>query len=295
MAIHRAARIVIGISGRCVRVDDQRARAYRHHGLRGDRRGRTLLRKLLFGAAASALLAPAAAHAETTGFVDAAYEHSQVQGGGSAESWNLGVGVEHDFDNGWGVQADGRTTHFDAGFTPSTGYGVIHVFTALNQNVDVAGYAGQLEWLSSAGVIAGVEARVHQGQWWLEGSYGYLQLDPSIGTSEVWDTRLLGAWFVNQDTALTPILSYTEWQDTFFTDKQTAAGIGAAHRFSNGLQVYGSYVHSEIDSNVDGQYQVDSLRIGVRLNFNAGDLQTIYNEGASWYGAAGLYEAMARF
>jgi hypothetical protein len=254
------------------------------------------LRKLLFGAAASTLLAPLAAHAETTGFIDAAYEHSQVQGGGDAESWNFGAGLEHDFAGGWGVQADGRTTHFDNNVsTPATGYAALHVFTSVNQNVDVGAYAGQVDWILNGGVIAGVEARAHQGQWWLEGSFGYLQLDTISGTSEVWDTRLLGAWFPNQDTALTPILSYTEWQDPMFHDKQNAVGVGGAHRFGNGLEVYGSYVHSEVDSNVDGKYQVDSLRIGVRFNLNAGDLQTIYNEGASWYGAAGMYEAIARF
>lgn len=252
------------------------------------------MRKLLIGAAASALLAPAAAHAETTGYIDAAFEHSQVNGGGSAESWNLGAGVQHDFDSGWSVQGDGRTTDFD-GTNLTSGYAAIHTYSGLNQNVDVGAYLGFIDFLLSNGVIAGVEARVHQGQWSLQGSLSYTQFDPLVGTSEVWDSRILGAWFLNQDTSLTPLISYTEWQDTLFTDKQVGLGIGAAHRFSTGLEIYGSYVHSDNDSTVDGQYQVDTVRIGVRLNLNAGDLQTIANDGASWYGAAGMFEALGRF
>jgi hypothetical protein len=252
------------------------------------------LRKLLFGAAASTLLAPAAAHAETTGFVDAAYEHSQVQGGGAAESPNFGAGVQHDFDSGWGVQADGRSTHFDVSDF-NAGYAAIHVYFAVSPNLDVGAFVGLSDFLLNNGESVGVEARVHQGQWSLQGSVGYTHFDPISGTSEVWDARALGAWFLNQDTALTPSVSYTEWQDTAFLDKQAGIGIGVTHRFNNGLQWYASYIYSANDSTVDGQYQVDTVRIGLRFNFSAGDLQTITNDGASWNGAAGMYEALARF
>lgn len=254
------------------------------------------MRTLLFGAAVSAMLAPAAAHAQTTGFIDTAYEYSEVRGGGSADSWNLGVGVQHDFANGWGVQADGRTTHFDNNVsTPSTGYGAVHVYADLTQAIDVAAYLGAIDWTLYSARTIGVEARLEQSQWSLQGALGYARFNPTIGTPEVWDARVLGAWFVNSDTAVEPTLSYTEWHDPPSTYKQFAVGVGLAHRFGNGLEISARYIHNDNDSSTGGKYQAHTWRIGVRLHLNAGDLQAVTNDGASWYGAAGLYEALGRF
>ena len=254
------------------------------------------MKKLLMGAVAGTLLAPAAAHAETTGYVDVAYEYSEITGGGgSADSWNLAAAVQHDFANGWSLQGDGRSTQFDNGsFTVGASYTALHLYTALNPSIDVGGFVGMLDFSNDATII-GVESRVHQGQWSLQGSLGYTQFHVTLGTSEAWDARVLGDWFVNPDTSVRPSLSYTEWHEGNFTHKQTGVGLGAAHRLGNGLEVYGAYVHSFDDTTPAGQYEVDTFRVGMRLHLNAGDLQTITNEGARWNGAAGMYEAFGRW
>jgi hypothetical protein len=254
------------------------------------------VKKLLWGAAAGVLLAPAAAHAQTSGFVDAAYEYTETSGGGSLESWNLGVAAHHDFANGWSIQAEGRNTKFDGGaITQGASYAALHLTSAVNQNVDVGAFVGFLDRVSDDARMVGLEARVHQGQWALQGSAGYAQFTPSIGSSDAWDTRVVGAWFFNPDTALTPSIAYSEWQDTFFTRTQFGVGLGVTHRFGNGLQVFGSYLFSDIDANQPAPFTADTVRIGLRLHLNGGDLQTITNDGASWYGAAGLYEAFGRW
>lgn len=255
------------------------------------------MRTLLIGAAAGALLAPAAAHAQTTGFVDTAYEYSETSGGGWVKSWNIGAAVEHDFANGWSIQGEGRNTQFDNGvFTMGASYAALHVSAALDQNADIAVFVGILDRISSDAPMVGLEARAHQGQWALQASAGYAQFTPSIGSSEVWDTRVLGTWFLNPDTALTPSIAYSEWHDTFaFTRTQFSVGLGATHRFSNGLEAFAGYLHSDIDANQPFSYTADTVRVGLRLHLNGGDLQTITNEGASWYGAAGLYEVFGRW
>jgi opacity protein-like surface antigen len=252
------------------------------------------MKKLLIGAASSALLAPAAAHADTSGFVDTAYEYSETSGA-SADSWNLGAGIQHDFD-GWGIQGDGRTTHFDNGsFTIGAGYTAVHAYTGLTQNADVAVFVGMLDFIGNDGVMIGTEARVEQPQWSLQGSLGYAEFHQTSGNFQIWDGRAIGSWFLNQDTALTPVLSYTEWHETNEILTQFGAGLGFTHRFNSGVQIVADYVHSDNDSTVAGPYQVDTWRLGVRINLNAGNLQAITNHGASWRGAAGFYEALGRF
>jgi hypothetical protein len=265
--------------------------------LAGGPQGRTLVRKLLIGAAASAMLAPAAAHAQTSGYVDTAYEYSETSGNTWVQSWNLGAAVEHDFATGWSIQGDGRSTKFDNGaITMGANYAALHVSAAVSPNADVAAFFGFLDRVSSDAPMVGLEARVHQGQWSLQGSAGYAQFTPSIGSSEVWDARVLGAWFFNPDTALTPSIAYSEWHETFsFTRTQLGVGVGVTHRLNNGLQWFASYLHSDIDANQPFGYTADTARVGLRLHLNGGDLQTITNEGASWYGASGLYELFGRW
>jgi hypothetical protein len=251
------------------------------------------MRKLLLGAALGALLAPAAAHAETTGFADIAYEYGE-SGGNSLDSWNIGAGIQHDFDNNWSIQGDARTNTFHPGFSVASGYTALHLYTELNPSVDLGAFVGMIDF-NGDGTTVGLESRVHQGQWSLQGSLGYTKFDITLGNSEAWDARVLGAWFVNSDTALEPSISYSEWHEGNWTHTQFSLGLGAAHRFSNGLEAYAGYVHSDNDSTPVGPYQVDTLRVGLRLNLGAGDLQSITNDGASWYGAAGMYEAFTRW
>ena len=104
------------------------------------------MKKLLIGAAAGALLAPLAAHAETTGFIDTAYEHTEFSNIGIIESWELGGAIQHDFASGWGVQGDFRSTNFDAGgsFTAGADYAAVHIYTSVSQNVDLAAFVGMV-------------------------------------------------------------------------------------------------------------------------------------------------------
>jgi hypothetical protein len=254
------------------------------------------MRKVLIGAAAGALLAPVAANAETTGFIQVGYEHSE-SGPDTLDSWGLGGAVQHDFANGWGVQAEAHSTQFDnTSFVVTADYAALHVYTALNQKVDIAAFVGMLSLPRGGDAFdLGVEARIHQGQWSLQGSVAYLEYPNAPGPSYAWDARVRGDWFVNQDTALIPVISYFEWHEGNFTHKSLEVGAGAAHRFANGLEINAFYVHSENDSTPIGTYQVDTLRLGLRLHLNAGDLQTIAVDGASWNGAAGVFENYGRF
>lgn len=255
------------------------------------------MKKILIGAAAGALLAPIAAHAETTGFVDIAYERSEFGPGAVVDLGVLGGAIQHDFTSGWGIQAEfGTTQRDDGGFTVSSDYAAAHLYTALNASVDVAAFAGKLAspMVGDAWDV-GVEARIHQGQWSLQGSVAYLNFPNTPITSEAWDTRVRGAWFVNQDTALTAGITYFEWQDGTFLRTHFAAGVGAAHRLANGLEVYANYLHGWNEYTPIPPYEADTVRVGVRLHLNAGDLQTITNQGPTWSGAVGVYENIGRF
>lgn len=253
------------------------------------------MKKFLIGAAASAMLAPLAAHADTTGFIDVAHEHSE-SGANTADSWTLGGAIQHDFANGWSVQGDARITEFEGGggSTVAANYAAAHIFTALTQHADVAAFVGLLD-IGDDAWNAGVEARVRQGQWSLQGSLGYLQFPNAPGSSDAWDSRVRGWWFINADTALSPSIAYFEWHEGNFTHKHFELGVGAAHRFTNGVELYADYFHSDNDSTPVGKYQVDTWRVGVRLHLDGGDLQTITNHGASWRGASGMYENFPRF
>lgn len=256
------------------------------------------MKKLLIGAAAGALMAPVAARAETTAFIETTYEHAEASNSNTAvESWKLGGAIQHDFSSSWGIQGDFRSTNFDfGGSTLGANYAAVHVYGSVSQNVDVAAFAGILGLpIGDDGVDVGVEARMHDGPWSLQGSLGYLTFPTRAVNSEAWDGRVSAAWFINQDTSLGPSISYYEWNDGGDILKHLELGASAAHRFGNGLEVQAAYVHIENDSTVIGQYQADAFRVALRLHLNAGDLQTITNQGPSWTGALGIYENTGRF
>jgi hypothetical protein len=251
------------------------------------------MRKYLLSAAAALAIATPAA-AETSGYVDASYESSEYSLGDEYDILNLGGGVHHEFDNGWGVQADARTglQSFDgASQDEGVGYAAVHAYFGINDHWDLGGYAGLISESGDGHSMFGLESRKHIGNLSLQGSASFAHNESWYDAS---DYRLSANWFFAPNFAVNAGVGWTEWDwESGFDAEATDWSLGGAYQFAGGLVLHGSYASSDTDW-VTYTYDVETFRIGVRWNFNGGDLQTVANEGASWSAAATFQDQLTR-
>ena len=257
------------------------------------------MRKYLLSAAAALAIATPAA-AETSGYVDAGYESSDYNSTDEFDVLHLGGAIHHEFGNGWGLQADGRTalqTWDNSSGDDSHGYAAVHAYKGLNDHWDVGGYVGLLNYYGLGGTLIGIESRKHIGSLSLQGSVGYADFDTFFAFS-AWDYRLSANWFFTPNFAVNGGIGHIEWdrEPAFIADSEaTDWSLGAAYQFANGFALYGSYVSTDGETDVPSEWEVETFRVGLRWNINGGDLQTVTNEGASWNGAAAMHEQFVRW
>jgi hypothetical protein len=234
------------------------------------------MRKYLLSAAAALAIATPAA-AETSGYVDAGFESSELdRSTGSADEFDalhLGGAVHHDFGNGWGLQADGRTvsqSYDGASIDDSHGYAAVHAYTGLSDHWDLGGYVGLIDVFGFSGHMAGIESRKHIGSLSLQGSVNYADIDAS---HIAWDYRISADWFFTPNFAVNAGIGATDWDyDSGFDAESNDWSVGAAYQFGGGFALYGSYNDTHTDW-VSYDYDVETFRIGVRWHFNGGDKQ----------------------
>jgi hypothetical protein len=254
------------------------------------------MRKYLWGAAAALAIATPAA-AETSGYVDAGYESSELSFGSDFEALHIGGAVHHEFGNGWGIQADGRTVSQSYNSSSSDdghGYAAVHAYTGLSDHWDVGGYVGLIDVFGFGGHIAGIETRKNIGSLSLQGSINYADIDANTDNT-AWDYRVTANWFFTPNFGANAGAGVTDWDYAAGFDAESNDwSVGATYQFAGGFALYGSYNDTHTDW-VSYDYDVETFRLGVRWNLNGGDLQTVTNEGASWNGAAALHEQYVRF
>jgi len=254
------------------------------------------MKKLMLGAAAAvAIVAPSAAFADTSGYIDAGYEASEYDGGGEFDALHLGGAIAHDLSNGWGVQADARSVNQEwdgSSSDDSHGYAAVHAYTNAG-SWDFAGFVGLVEYYGDSGKMIGAETRTAFGNISLSGSLGYADFENGGSDYSATDLRVNGAYFFSPNLALTAGVGHTDWESVFDSDALNLS-IGGAYQLASGIALTGEYVNTDGDG-FFSDWEIDSFRLGVRFNINGGDLQNVTNNGASWSGASDLSEAMMRW
>lgn len=254
------------------------------------------MKKLFLGAAAAAaIVAPGAALANTSGYIDGGYEATEYDGGGEFDALHLGGAIAHDFGSGWGIQADARMVNQEwdgSSSDDSHGYAALHAYTTTG-SWDFAGFVGLLDYYGDGGKMIGAETRTAFGAISLSGSLGYADFENGGSDYNALDLRVNGAYFFNPNFALTAGVGHTDW-DSFFDSDALDLSVGVAYQLTNGIAFSGEYTNTDGDG-FFGDWEVDTFRLGVRFNINGGDLQNVTNNGASWSGAADLSEAMMRW
>jgi len=257
------------------------------------------MRKLLLGAlAATAMAAPAVAHADTSGVINLGFQSNDFNHGyGSYDAYALGGARHTKNDTGWTVQFDANTVlqKWD-GSSGDDGqsYAAVHADTNMG-TWEFGGFAGIQNYYDDGGIIVGAETRTSFDNLSLQGSLGYGTWNESNDWTS-WDAHVDAAYFFSPNLAVTAGLTYQsiDYDNSFYSDDQTEWSIGGAYQFANGVEVYGGYLNSDNDYAADG-YTVDTWNLGLRFHFNGGSLQDYTNHGASWNGANVISDTITRW
>ena len=253
------------------------------------------MKKLLLGALAAAAIAAPAAYADTSGSIDTGFTNAEFDNG-EYDAFHLGGAVQIDAWSGWAVQLDGRTSlqQWDNDSSDdSQAYAAVHADTNTGA-WDFGGWVGILNYYGSGGTTIGAETRTNFGNISLQGSLGYGSFQSSGDYSGL-QASVSGSYFFNPNLAVNVGVGHTTFEYDFSDDTDMLdLSIGGQYGFGNGFEVYGGYMTSDADYG-SGEYDVDTLNIGLRYHFGAGTLQDIANDGASWHGAQLLSDAFPRW
>jgi hypothetical protein len=257
------------------------------------------MRKLLWGAAgALAILAPAAAHADTTGHVDINYGNDDLnKGWDNFETYSLGGAVQTDFAPGWTVQLDANTVMQnwqDSPYDDSHSYAALHVDTTLN-TFDVGGWIGLLNWYDDAATMVGVEGRTSFDNFSVQGSIGYAHFN-SYNDYSAYDIRVAGSYFINPNWAVRASAVGTWFNASGYDTDATDFSIGTAYQFEHcPVSLSLDYTRSHDDPDGYSDYDGNVFKLGVHWAFGGGTLQDNTNHGASWGGAEALEDSFTRW
>jgi hypothetical protein len=253
------------------------------------------MKKLLLGALAAAAIATPAAYADTSGSIDTGYTTADFDGS-EYDALHLGGAVQIDAWDGWAVQLDGRTSLMqwdDDCCDDSQAYAALHADTNTGA-WDFGGWVGILNYYGSGGATIGAETRTNFGNLSLQGSLGYGTFQSFFDYSGL-QGNIGASYFFNPNLAVNFAVAQTNFDSDGASDTDmTDLSIGGQYGFGNGFEVYGGYMTSELDYG-SGDYDVDTINIGLRYHFGAGTLQDVANDGASWHGAQLLSDAFPRW
>jgi hypothetical protein len=241
-------------------------------------------RFVLGAAAAAALLAPAAANAETNAVIGLDYNSVDYDYLGDADTYGLSGAFNHDFSNGWQVQMDGRSGRLSSdGCCLAQNYAAIHYGTRTD-GYSFAGFLGLQDFALYSGVDVGVEGQLHFANASIGGSLGYVDFgDVDISGA---DAHVDGMYFFTPNFDVNAGIGYTDADFGYGDGDWWTYNVGGEWRFDNSpASITLGYTQSDFDG-----ASVDTWSIGVNFDLGTGTLQDRRVHGPSWGGAHSLYQ-----
>lgn len=229
-------------------------------------------------ALAAALVAAPAFAADTVGRADLSY---------SAVRWKWGEwpvdntdvaltgAVAHTFDNGWGVQIDGRMDEYSwdgEDGSDRVGLAAAHVFKR-GEDYAVGAFAGKATFYGADGEVAGVEAQAVLPKTIVAGSIGTATFH---GWSDygLWDAQLSARHYLTENLVIGAGVGYTDWHDAQRDPVGLNLGVDAEYKpwDNTPVSVFAGWRHDKNDSRLF-DYSQDTVTVGVRVNFGAKTLR----------------------
>lgn len=250
------------------------------------------MKKFLLGAAAAlAISAPGMAAAQSA-YVDLGYQTTEADVGGlsaDADGWTLGGAAAWGGNGSLGFQVDGLISQSDAdggGDADSWNVGG-HLFTRSDAgliggfvnygNVDIDG-GGDFDFWT-----AGIEGQLYLSRGTIDGAVSYSEgddVDASLTAVDLGYTH-----FITDNLSFGANVGFGQVDDGTDDTDLVSYGLGAEYQFSSlPISIFGGWQHAEID---DLDSDADSLGIGVRYNFG-GSLFERNRSGASLARGGGL-------
>jgi len=246
-----------------------------------------MMRKLLLGAAAIlAVSATAGVAAADTSTIGVHAGNLEGDSGDDVDFWGLSGGWNHDFSNGWAIQADGEWDRVDIGTETGSSYGAIALGTR-NDAYSLYGFAGLSDTLASSGISYGIGGEFYVSNFVFGASLGHTDLEQAIlPEADLTSLDLDATWFFTPNFGVSGQLGWSE-AEVFTSDVDWESyGVGAVWRFAGSpISLTGRYRHDEFDGG-----EVDGWRLGVNFNFGTDTAQEQATRGPSWAGARNLYE-----
>lgn len=245
------------------------------------------MKKIILGAATALALALPSVAAADSATVGLHAGNIDVDGAGDADFYGLNGGWNHDFGNGWNLQADARHDSVDVGVADlGVSSGSVSVGIR-NDTYSIYGFAGLTDFVVS-GTQVGVGGQYYLNNFVLEASYGHGELDDlnaDIDSFEVGAT-----WFFIPDFGVGIEASTGEVELFGTAADSTGYGASAVWRFAGSpVSLQGRYRHDELDTG-GGDVEIDTWTLGINLNFGTDTAQEQATRGPSWEGSQNLYE-----
>lgn len=250
------------------------------------------MKNFLMGAvAAFALAAPGVAHAQSA-YVDLGYQSSEVDIGGvsgDGDGWTLGGAAAWGGDNALGFQVDGAvsTSEADGGGDADSFNVGGHVFTR-NESFLVGGFvnygdvdadgAGDFDFWT-----VGAEGQLYMQRTTLDGALSYSEADDADAELTAADVGL--THFFTDNFSAGANVGFGNVDSGVGDADVVSYGVGAEWQFAAlPISVFGGWQHAEVD---DIDSDSDTLGVGVRYNFG-GSLFERNRSGASLSRGGGL-------
>lgn len=251
---------------------------------------------LLGAAAVFAIIAPAAAHADTTGHIDLSYQTANIDSGidYDVDAWTLGGALIMPIEGAWNLQFAAshenytyENSEYDSAATAVTAHGIYR-----NESYAFGGYAGFGGIYSQTLYMAGVEGQFYLPNATIGGTVSYGATSDAYDYTS-WDARVNGSYFFTPQFAANATVAYTSWDD-YDTDV-TGLGIGAEYRFSNcPFSVTGNYLHESWEYG-SSDADADVFKLGLTYDFGGLSLQERSQQGASFDGASQFMDVWTRW
>jgi outer membrane protein W len=239
------------------------------------------MKSLFLATAAVAAFAAAPALAqESVGSIGVRYANTEVdalgvsaEGDGVAIDAAFAVPVTADWtvtlDGAFGYAFDGAPNQDDSSLN-----GRIHASRNFG-NVRIGAFAGGSEASDEQLWSFGAQAQAYMNNLTVSGSLAYETIEGA--DADIWSLGGDVAYFINPNFRVNGGLGWTTVDAAGVDADAVSANIGGEYQLTSGLSLTGAYTHGELD---DADLSVDTVMLGVRFSFGAGDLQTRQRSGA---------------
>ncbi len=228
------------------------------------------------------------------GYVGVEYGKSRLNPGTPSprvETWTGEAAVAGQ-TRGFGVQGDIKVANYDTGGNDTTGVSpTLHVYKR-NPYGLIGGWAG---WSHSGGsdvLGVGAEGQAYLSGATLYGTVGYGHNDNDVADQNLWAARVDGRYFVTENFSIGAQVGLMRAStDTGgVTSRSTLRTVGVGFEYQPGqvpFSIQGSYTHGDWSKSSD---ESDTLRVGLRWNFDGGTLMERDRTGATLNNMTSLFQ-----